>query len=100
MPDGERHTHRYAAVPAAGAGPADVLVRLGRDALEASQGLFAVDPALGDPLVQRCVDSFVEQAVDALRAIAELTGEAGAPDRSWVADPGPAIALDPEWPRW
>jgi hypothetical protein len=82
VPDGERSAHRFTRRdPGA---PADVLARVRQHALDASQSLFAVDPLLGDPLVQHGVDEFVEQAVDALRAIAEV---AGSPDRSWASDP-------------
>jgi hypothetical protein len=65
--------------------PPDVLARVRRHALASADELFAVDPLLGDPTVQREVDSFVEQAVDALRAVAMMAAPA---DPSAPTDPG------------
>ena len=56
--------------------PPDVLSRVRSHALSRADELFAVDPLLGDPTVQRAVDAFVEQAVDALRALATLAAPA------------------------
>ena len=72
MPDGERPAHR--STRRDHGAPADVLAQVRQHALDASESLFAVDPMLGDPLVQRGVDEFVEQVVDALRVVRLVDG--------------------------
>jgi hypothetical protein len=79
VPDGERPAHR--STRRDHGAPADVLAQVRQHALDASESLFAVDPMLGDPLVQRGVDEFVEQVVDALRVIAQLSQQR---DPSWA----------------
>jgi len=81
VPDGERPAHPS---PRRDHGaPDDARSRVRHHALAAAEGLFGVDPLLGDPLVQHSVDAFVEHAVDALRAIAERADQT---DRSWAPD--------------
>lgn len=50
------------------------MARLQSLALEAQALLLTLDPVLGEPRVQGQVDRFVEQAADALRALAERAG--------------------------
>lgn len=64
--------------------PVDVLDRVRQHALAASDALCSADPALGDPHVQRDVDGFVDQAIDALRTIATM---ASRPDPGWSSAP-------------
>jgi len=72
--------------------PPDVLARVCRHALAGADELFSVDPLLGDPNLQREVDSFVEQAADALRALATLAASTES-----AVPPDPA---DPKFPPW
>lgn len=57
--------------------PPDVLAALRSDALELSRLLLSLDPVLGEPRLQRATDAFVEQAADALRALARYAADAG-----------------------
>jgi len=61
--------------PGSAAGPAEVLADLRRSALVGADALLQHVPDTGDHATGRAVDAFVEQAVDALRALAEVVGE-------------------------
>lgn len=87
--------------PGSAAGTAQVLIDVRRAALEAADALLQHVPDTGDHTTGRAVDAFVEQSVDALRALAEVTGEAlatgddgdGSAERG--PDPGPVGARLP-----
>jgi len=64
------------------------LARIHEVAATTAERLFSVDPLTGDPLVQQGLDRFVEQAVDALRTIAEL---ANPTDAAWAANAESAV---------
>jgi hypothetical protein len=51
------------------------LARVRRTGLDLADDLLTHLPDLGDPLTQRAVDGWVEQAADTLRAVAESVEE-------------------------
>jgi hypothetical protein len=55
--------------------PEDVLPILAERTLHAEDDLFSVIPILGEPVGQRLLDDWVDQAVDLLRAIGESASE-------------------------
>lgn len=52
--------------------PPDIRTAVGETALAGGELLLSLDPVLGEDRLQRTVDAFVEQAADALRALARL----------------------------
>lgn len=96
--------------PGSATGPAEVLAELRRSALLGADALLQHVPDTGDHATGRAVDTFVEQAVDALRALAETVGETlagaagdgpGEMDSHPTHDPtGPPGGAEPAPPRW
>lgn len=63
--------------PTAVAAAREALHELAARCVEAEEALFATLPVLGEPLPQRQLDGWTDQAVDAVRALAEAAAEAG-----------------------
>jgi hypothetical protein len=71
-----------------GGGRRDGLARTSDLAADGARLLLGLDPVLGEHATQAAVDAFVEQAVDALQALAR-TGDDGIPNVSGPGRAGP-----------